>query len=132
MELAAVNDENPFGSRGLDAVCQTLALAGSKGKNWWRRESNPRSRPRNSLMYSRLWNILHDVGVSWEWKDDAHRQPLALGNHKLHVDDLFVAFLAFRAVLRGQVDILEAAPAAKARWSSFNRMVVCIIGVHAR
>ena len=27
--------------------------------------------------------MLQDVGVSWEWKDDANRQPLANGHHEL-------------------------------------------------
>ena len=27
--------------------------------------------------------MLKDVGVSWEWKDDANRQPLAIGHHEL-------------------------------------------------
>ncbi len=27
--------------------------------------------------------MLQDVGVSWEWKDDANRQPLALGHEEL-------------------------------------------------
>ena len=40
MELATVNDENPCGDRGLDAVCQPLALDGTKDKKWGRRESN--------------------------------------------------------------------------------------------
>ena len=39
MELATVNDENPCGDRGLDAVCQPLALDGTKDKKWRRRVS---------------------------------------------------------------------------------------------
>ena len=27
--------------------------------------------------------MLQDVGVSWEWNDDANRQPLALGHEEL-------------------------------------------------
>ena len=27
--------------------------------------------------------MLQDVGVSWEWKDDANRQPMALGHEEL-------------------------------------------------
>ena len=42
MELATVNDENPCGDRGLDAVCPSLALDGTKDEKWRRRESNPR------------------------------------------------------------------------------------------
>ena len=26
---------------------------------------------------------MQDVGVSWEWKDDANRQPMALGHEEL-------------------------------------------------
>ena len=42
MELATVNDENPCGDRGLDAVCRPAALDGTDGEKWRRRESNPR------------------------------------------------------------------------------------------
>ena len=41
MELASVNDENPCGDRGLDAVCPSLAIDGTDGEKWRRRESNP-------------------------------------------------------------------------------------------
>ena len=44
MELATVNDENPCGDRGLDAVCPPVAIDGTDGEKWRRRESNP---PRN-------------------------------------------------------------------------------------
>ena len=83
MELATVNDENPCGDRGLDAVCPPVALDGTDGEKWRRRESNPRVHSRNSLIAQRLWNMLQDVGVSWEWKDDANRQPMALGHEEL-------------------------------------------------
>ena len=42
MELATVNDENPCGDRGLDAVCPPVAIDGTDGEKWRRRESNPR------------------------------------------------------------------------------------------
>jgi hypothetical protein len=32
MELATVNDENPCGDRGLDAVCPSVAIDGTDGK----------------------------------------------------------------------------------------------------
>ena len=83
MELANVNDENPCGDRGLDAVWPHLALDATDGEKWRRRESNPRVQSRNSLIAQRLWNMLQDVGVSWEWKDDANRQPMALGHEEL-------------------------------------------------
>ena len=50
---------------------------------WRRRESNPLVQSRNSLIARRLWNMLQDVGVSWEWNDDANRQPMALGHEEL-------------------------------------------------
>ena len=50
---------------------------------WRRRESNPRVQSRNSLIAQRLWNMLQDVGVSWEWNDDANRQQMALGHEEL-------------------------------------------------
>ena len=83
MELATVNDENPCGDRGLDAVCPSLALDGTRDEKWRRRESNPRVHSRNSEVAKRLWNMLQDVGVSWEWNDDANRQPMALGHEEL-------------------------------------------------
>ena len=42
MERTTVNDENPCGDRGLDAVCSSLAIDGTDGEKWRRRESNPR------------------------------------------------------------------------------------------
>jgi len=36
MELATVNDENPCGDRGLDAVCPPVALDGTDGEKWRR------------------------------------------------------------------------------------------------
>ena len=83
MELATVNDENPCGDRGSDAVCTPVAIDGTDGKKWRRQESNPRVQSRNSLIAQRLWNMLQDVGVSWEWNDDANRQPMALGHEEL-------------------------------------------------
>jgi hypothetical protein len=83
MELATVNDENPCGDRGLDAVCPSVAIDGTDGEKWRRRESNPGVQSRNSLIARRLWNMLQDVGVSWEWNDDANRQPMALGHEEL-------------------------------------------------
>ena len=83
MELATVNDENPCGDKGLDAVCPSVAIDGTDGEKWRRRESNPRVHSRNSQVAKRLWHMLQDVGVSWEWKDDANRQPMALGTEEL-------------------------------------------------
>ena len=83
MELATVNDENPCVNRGLVPVCQPRSLAGTKDKIWRRRKSNPQVQSRNSEVAQRLWNMLQDVGVSWEWKDDVNRQPLALGHEEL-------------------------------------------------
>ena len=121
MELATVNDENPCGNRGLDAVCQPLALDGSKDKKWRRRESNPRFQSRNSEVAKRLWNMLQDVGVSWEWKDDANRQPLAIGHHELA--EVIIAWPRLSADLRQAIlaivhsaDVMaEASCAAKER-----------------
>jgi len=83
MELATVNDENPCGDRSLDAVCPSLANDATDGEKWRRRESNPRVQSLNSRVAQRLWNMLQDVGVSWEWNDDANRQPMALGHEEL-------------------------------------------------
>ena len=83
MELATVNDENPCGDRGSGAVCPPLALDGTRDEKWRRRESNPQVQSRNSEVARRLWNMLQDVGVSWEWNDDANRQQMALGHEEL-------------------------------------------------
>ncbi len=40
MKLATANDENPCGDRGLDVVCPSLAIDGTDGEKWRRRESN--------------------------------------------------------------------------------------------
>ena len=82
-ELATINDDNPCGDRGLDAVCPSVAIDGTDGEKLRRRESNPRVQSRNSQVAQRLWNVLQDVGVSWEWNDDANRQPMALDHEEL-------------------------------------------------
>ena len=46
-------------------------------------ESSPQVQSRNSLIILRLWIMLQGVGVSWEWNDDANRQPMALGHEEL-------------------------------------------------
>ena len=48
-----------------------------------RQESNPQGHSRNSEVAKRLWNMLQDVGVSWEWTDDANRQPMAFDHEEL-------------------------------------------------
>ena len=83
MELATVNDENPCDNRGSGVICPPLAPDGTRDEKWRRRESNPRVQSRNSQVAQRLWNMLQDVGVSWEWTDDANRQPMALGREEL-------------------------------------------------
>ena len=83
MELAPVKDENPCGNRGLVAVWTPLARDGTKDEKWRRRESNPRAHSRNSQVNRRVWTMPKDVGVSWDWKDDANRQPMALGHEEL-------------------------------------------------
>jgi len=60
-----------------------MAIDGTDGEKWRRRESNPRAQSHNSQVAQRLWNLLQDVGVSWEWNDDANRQPMALGTEEL-------------------------------------------------
>jgi threonine aldolase len=50
---------------------------------WRRRESNPQVQSRNSQVAQRLWNMLQDVGVSWEWKDDANWQSVATEHEEL-------------------------------------------------
>ncbi|MFP6702746.1 MAG: hypothetical protein VB861_13430 [Planctomycetaceae bacterium] len=83
MELATPQEENPYGSRGFDVVCPPLAPDGTRDEKWRRRESNPQVQSRNSQVAQRLWNMLQEVGVSWEWNDDANRQPMALGHEEL-------------------------------------------------
>ena len=83
MELATAQEENPCGSRGSGVICPSLALDGTRDEKWRRRESNPQVQSRNSQVATRLWHMLQDVGVSWEWKDDANRQPMALGTEEL-------------------------------------------------
>ena len=53
MELATVNDENPCGDRGLDAVCPPVAIDGTDGEKWRRRESNPRLCARSRVRFER-------------------------------------------------------------------------------
>ncbi len=62
-----------------DTHRQKKAPPVTDGEKWRRRESNPRVHSRNSQVAQRLWNKLQDVGVSWEWTDDANRQPMRNG-----------------------------------------------------
>jgi hypothetical protein len=50
---------------------------------WRRRESNPQVQSRNSEVAKRLWQLLQDVGVSWEYTDDANWQSVATGHEEL-------------------------------------------------
>ena len=65
---------------------------------WRRRESNPQIQSRNSQVAQRLWNMLQDMGVSWEWKDDANPHPMALGHEELA--ELMTAWPLLSADLR--------------------------------
>ena len=98
MELATVNDENPCGDRGLDAVCPPVAIDGTDGEKWRRRESNPQVQSRNSQVAQRLWNMLQDVGVSWEYTDDANWQSVATEHEELA--ELMTAWPLLSADLR--------------------------------
>ena len=50
---------------------------------WRQRESNPQVQSRNSEVAQRLWNMLQDVGVSWEYTDDANWQSVATEHEEL-------------------------------------------------
>ena len=57
---------------------------GQCGREWnvfW--ESSPQVHSRIPLFILRLLNMLQDVGVYWEWNDDANRQQMALGYEEL-------------------------------------------------
>ncbi len=83
MELATINEENPCGNRGFHLLCQSLALDGTRDEKWRRRESNPQVESCNSEVAQRLWNMLQDVGVSWEYTDDTNRHLLATEHEEL-------------------------------------------------
>ena len=79
-------DDRRVGTAAEPKATISAAMAGCDCQHklkWRRRESNPRVHSRNSEVATRLWNMLQDVGVSWEWNDDANRQPLALGHEEL-------------------------------------------------
>ena len=44
---------------------------------------NPQVESCNSEVAQRLWNMLQDVGVSWEYTDDTNRHPVALEQAEL-------------------------------------------------
>ena len=75
--------QNPCQSKGFDVDCQQESPDGSEDSEWRRRESNPRAESRNSEVAKRLWHMLQDVGVSWEWKDDANWQSVATEQEEL-------------------------------------------------
>jgi len=43
----------------------------------------PQVKSCNSEVAKRLWNMLQDVGVSWEWKEDANWQLVATEHEEL-------------------------------------------------
>ncbi len=53
----------------------TMELA-TINEKWRRRGSNPQTESCNSEVAQRLWNMLQDVGVSWEYTGDTNRHPL--------------------------------------------------------
>jgi hypothetical protein len=65
---------------------------------WRRRESNPQVQSRNSEVAKRLWQLLQDVGVSWEYTDDANWQPMTLEQEELA--ELMTAWPLLSADLR--------------------------------
>ena len=65
---------------------------------WRRRESNPQVQSRNSQVAQRLWNMLQDVGVSWEYTDDANWQSVATEQEELA--ELMTAWPLLSADLR--------------------------------
>ena len=83
MELATPQEENPCDNRGSGVICQPLAPDGTRDEKWRRRESNPQVQSRNSQVAQRLWNMLQDVGVSWEYTDDANWQSVATEHEEL-------------------------------------------------
>ena len=64
----------------------------------WRWESNPQVQSRNSEVAKRLWNMLQDVGVSWEYTDDANWQSVATEHEELA--ELIAAWPLLSADLR--------------------------------
>ena len=83
MELAAINEKHPCGNRGFHLLCQSLAPDGTKDEKWRGRGSNPQTESCNSEVAQRLWNMLQDVGVSWEYTGDTNRHPVALEQAEL-------------------------------------------------
>ena len=83
MELATTQDKNPCDNRGSGVICPPLALDGTRDEKWRRRESNPQVQSRNSEVAMRLWQLLQDVGVSWEYTDDANWQSVATEHEEL-------------------------------------------------
>ena len=85
---------------------------------WRRRESNPQIQSRNSQVAQRLWNMLQDVGVSWEYTDDANWQSVATEHEELA--ELITAWpllsadlrVAILAIVRSADAIAEASCAA--------------------
>jgi hypothetical protein len=123
MELATPQEENPCDNRGFDVICPPLALDGTRDEKWRRRESNPQVQSRNSVVSKRLWQLLQDVGVSWEWKDDANWQSVATEHEELA--ELITAWPLLSADLRQAVlaivrsaDVAEEASVAKPELSS--------------
>ena len=58
----------------------------------------PRVQSRNSEVATRLWHMLQDVGVSWEWKDDANCQSVATEHEE--VAEVITAWPPLSADLR--------------------------------
>ena len=98
MELATAHEKNPCGNRGFHLLCQPLAPDGTRDEKWRRRGSNPQEHSRNSEVAKRLWNMLQDGGVAWEWKDDANWQLVATEHEELA--ELITAWAALSPDLR--------------------------------
>ena len=88
---------------------------------WRRRESNPQVQSRNSQVAKRLWQLLQDVGVSWEWKDDANWQSVATEHEELA--ELMTAWPTLSPDLRQAIlAIVRSADVAKDDESSADSL----------
>ena len=74
MELATAQEENPCVNRGSGVVCPPMAPGTKSGGGVTLLPCE---------VAKRLWNMLQDVGVSWEWKDDANWQSVATEQEEL-------------------------------------------------
>jgi len=111
MELATVNDENPCGDRGLDAVCPPVALDSTKDEKWRRRESNECPHLCKALNQHALLNGTEDMAAFCQCQDVTDCPQLSAFEPSLK--RIIAVWQSLPEAIRDKVEALCLQPASR-------------------